>query len=52
MTDCQFPIIHYETPDQFELNGKNHGEEFRREVKELFEIRKDPSLRKEPIIKR
>lgn len=51
MTDCQFPIIHYEDPNQFQKNGENHGEHFRDQINELFQIRRKLLLEKNYSLK-
>ncbi len=51
ISDCQFPHISYDkshTPSQW---GSMHGESFRKEIKELSEIRKDLMLQKSPSLK-
>ena len=51
MTDCQFPVITYDDGNDFLKNGQLHGEHFRKEIKELFNIRKNLLLEKNPSIK-
>ena len=51
MTDLNFPILDYKDPSEYRKNGLMHGEEFRREIKELLEIRKELLLLKNPRIR-
>ncbi len=51
MNDCNFPIILYKPGNNFKNNGVAHGEEFREQIKELFQIRKNLLLEKNPSIK-
>ena len=50
MTDLNFPILEYNDPTNYKENGLRHGEEYRVEIKELFEIRKELLLKKNPKI--
>jgi len=49
-TDCNFPIIKYNTQISSIDNGKVHGESFRPQIIELFNIRKDLMLQKNPLL--
>jgi isopenicillin-N N-acyltransferase-like protein len=51
MTDCGFPIIHFKNPSDFVKNGFHHGEQFRQQIHELFNIRKELLLEKNPSLK-
>ena len=50
-TDCNFPIIKYERGKTYKEWGQSHGEEFKKAIHELFEIRKDLMLQKNPSLK-
>ena len=50
-TDCNFPHIQYELNKSPVIWGKAHGEEFRQEIKELSQIRRDLMIQKNPALK-
>ena len=49
--DCGFPYIKYKENEGPRDWGRSHGEEFREGIKELFEIRKDLMLARNPDLK-
>lgn len=49
MTDFRFPIINYKG-NSFE-NGLSHGEQFKDGIKELYEIRRDLLIKRNPSLK-
>ncbi len=50
-TDQFFPYIRYNKNDSFQEWGQKHGEEFRKGIQELVEIRKHLMLQKNPKLK-
>ncbi len=50
-TDCQFPYIKYRADWSPLKNGQAHGESFRRAIGELFSIRRELMLAKNPRLK-
>ena len=51
-TDCQFPYIVYEEKWSARKRGEFHGETYRRAIGELFSIRRELMLQKNPKLKR
>jgi len=50
-TDCNFPHIQYELGKSPVYWGKIHGEQFKKQIKELADIRRDLMLQKNPSLK-
>lgn len=50
-TDCQFPYINYDAAWSPKKCGQFHGESFRRAIGELFTIRRELMLAKNPKLK-
>jgi isopenicillin-N N-acyltransferase-like protein len=50
-SDQNFPIITYDPAQTPEAWGRHHGEEFRQGIKELFEVRRELLLAKNPALK-
>lgn len=51
-TDCGFPIIEYEKGKSFREWGRMHGESYRGAIKELYEIRRELMLNKNPALEK
>lgn len=49
-TDCGFPIIEYEKGKSFREWGRQHGETYRTAIKELYLIRRELMLAKNPAL--
>ena len=49
-TDCGFPIIEYEKGKSFREWGHKHGETYRTAIRELYEIRRELMLAKNPAL--
>ena len=50
MKDCGFPILKYTKGKSFKEWGISHGEEYRESIKELFLIRKELMLKRNPTL--
>lgn len=48
MIDSGFPILEYKKGNSYKEWGRTHGETFRENIKELFEIRKELMLKRNP----
>lgn len=51
-TDQQFPLLKYERGKTYRQWGQQHGESFREGIKELFIIRKELMLQKNPSLEK
>ncbi len=50
--DCNFPLLKYERGQTYRQWGLSHGEQFKDAIKELFEIRKELMIQKNPSLEK